>query len=311
MSNYLVSIIIPAYNAEKTLAHTCASVARQRYPHWECLIVDDGSTDGTKAIALDIAGADSRFRYIYQENQGVSAARNCGIEVSCGALLAFLDADDLWLDHTLALFVKPFQKQAGLDCAWGGAERFMENGDIKPVAWKNYHSTGVAWYDMLVHDFLPMGSFCLRREALPLFPCFDATITHGEDRDFLLRALKGATTAAVAETLLLVRLHGASASSKAEQAIASEIRSMQKHLDDPDIPPAIRRRATSSLAFRCAIIAGFTGGDWLCALRWYVCAVFRDPCNVNNYLLVLRKIWMTVFPSPVRHINSLTGFCHE
>ena len=311
MSDYRVSIIIPAYNAEKTLAQTCASVARQRYPLWECLIVDDGSTDGTKAIALDSAGADSRFRYIYQENQGVSAARNCGIQASYSPLLAFLDADDLWLPYTLEALVNPFKKQGNLDVVWGNAERFIENGDIKPVAWKNYHTTGVAWYDMFVHDFLPMGSFCLRREALPLFPCFDASITHGEDRDFLLRVLKGATTAAVADTLLLVRLHGASASSRAEQAIVSEIRSMQKHLDDPDIPPAVRRRASSSLAFRCAIIAGFTGGDWLCALRWYVRAVFRDPLNGNNYLLVLRKVWMTVFPPPRRCVDSLYGLPHE
>ena len=311
MPNSLVSIIIPAFNAEKTLAQTCASVACQRYPHWECLIVDDGSTDGTRAIALDCAGTDGRFRYIYQENQGVSAARNSGIEASRGALLAFLDADDLWLSHALEILVAPFQKQSNLDVAWGGLERFTENGVIKPVAWKNYHQTGVPWHDLLVHYSLQIGSCCFSRKALPPLLCFDSSITHGEDRDFLLRVLKGATTATVAETVVLIRLRDDSASSKAEQAIVSEIRSMQKHLADPDIPPAIRRRATSSLAFRCAIIAGFTGGNWLCALRWYARAVFRDPCNCNNYLLVLRKAWMMAFPSPSRHINSLTGFPHE
>lgn len=295
---YFVSIIIPAYNAGGTLARTCASVALQSYSHWECLIVDDGSTDSTKAIALEYAQTDSRFRYIYKKNQGVSEARNHGIGAAQGTLLAFLDADDLWLTHTLDALVAPFKDRAGLGLTWGNAERFTEHGKIKPVAWKNYHATGVPWYDMLVHDFMPIGSFCMHKDALPAPPYFDATITHGEDRDFLLRVLKNTPTIRVAETVLFIRQHASSASTKAEQAIESEIRSMQKHLEDKDIPAAVRKRALSALAFRCAIIAGFTGRDWLCALGWYFLALLRAPFNSNNYLLVLRKIRMTFFPPP-------------
>ncbi|MEG6548835.1 glycosyltransferase family 2 protein [Desulfocurvibacter africanus] len=311
MSQPPASIIIPAYNAEKTLAVTCASVAGQNYTDWECIIVDDGSTDGTRSVALELSANDTRFRYIHQENQGVSAARNRGIQNSRGGLLAFLDADDLWLPHTLAALVAPFRKNLGLDFTWGTSERFSENGEIKPIMWKNYHSTGIPWYDILVHDFLPMGSFCVCRKALPPPPYFDASFTHGEDRDFLLRVLKDAATAAVGETVLLIRLRTNSASANAGQAIESELRSMQKYFQDPDIPPAVLRRAQSSLAFRCAVIAGFTGRDWHCALRWYLRAVFRDPFNYNNYLLVLRKLWMTIFPSAPRFMGSVYGNSNE
>ncbi|CAK7051973.1 MAG: Undecaprenyl-phosphate 4-deoxy-4-formamido-L-arabinose transferase [Desulfovibrio sp.] len=311
MHNPLLSIIIPAYNAERTLAATCASVAHQEFADWECIIVDDGSTDETRAIARALAKNDSRFRYIYQENKGVSVARNCGIENSRGELLAFLDADDLWLPHALATLIAPFRDKPDLDFSWGTAERFSEHGEIKPIIWKNFHSTGTPWLDMLVHDFLPMGSFCVSRNALPLPPYFDASLTHGEDRDFLLRVLKGAATATVDETVLLIRLHASGASAKADQAIESELLAMQKHFQDPDVPAAVLRRAQSSLAFRCAVIAGFTGRDWRCALQWYVRAVLCDPFNCNNYLLVLRKLWLTVFPSTTRDIRSAYGLSNE
>ena len=311
MNTPIISIVIPAYNASKTLMHTCNSIANQKYTHWECIIVDDGSTDETKEVALNFVCADTRFQYIYQNNQGVSAARNNGIQSARGSLLAFLDADDLWLPNALNTFVASFNKQPDLDLAWGLAERFTEDGQIKPIAWKNYHTTGVPWYDMLVHDFMPIGSFCMCRNALPSPPYFDTTITHGEDRDFLLRVLKGATTSATTETILLIRQHTNSVSTQARQSLESELRCMQKHLQDADIPATIRKRAKSALAFRCAVIACFVGRDWYNGLRWYLRAVRYDPFNYNNYWLILRKIKMAICPPASRHVSSIYGDFNE
>jgi len=311
MNNPLVSIVVPAYNASRTLAHTCNSIANQEYPHWECLIVDDGSTDETKEIALNFVRTDPRFQYTYQNNQGVSTARNNGIQAARGTLLTFLDADDLWVPRALNTFAASFSKQPDLDLIWGLAERFTEHGLIKPVVWKNYYPTGVAWYDMLVHDFMPIGSFCMRRNALSSSPFFDTTITHGEDRDFLLRALKGAKTTAISEVVLLIRQHTNGASSQAEQSLESELRCMQKHFQDPDIPATILKRAQSSLAFRCAVIACFVGRDWRSGLRWYLRAVRRDPFNYNNYLLIFRKIRMAALAPAPRHVSSIYGGFNE
>lgn len=90
-----VSIIIPCYNMEPYLAETLDSVASQTYNNWECIIIDDGSTDNTELIVNNYCNNDNRFRYIKQENKGVSAARNNGIKQANGEFILPLDGDDI------------------------------------------------------------------------------------------------------------------------------------------------------------------------------------------------------------------------
>lgn len=92
----LVSVIIPAYNAEATLDRTLRSVRSQTHRTLEIIVVDDGSTDGTPALANAHAQADARVRVLQQANSGVAAARNTGWQSACSDLLAFVDADDTW-----------------------------------------------------------------------------------------------------------------------------------------------------------------------------------------------------------------------
>jgi glycosyltransferase involved in cell wall biosynthesis len=96
MNNPLVSIAIPAYNAAKDLPATLRSVQAQTYTHFEAIIVDDGSTDGTSAIVEEFAAVDRRFRVLRQPNAGIGGARNTAIRAARGVYIAPLDADDLW-----------------------------------------------------------------------------------------------------------------------------------------------------------------------------------------------------------------------
>src|SRR5258708_7976791 len=91
-----VTVVIPAYNAEATLDQTLQSLRAQTYAAWNAIVVDDGSRDGTFAIAEKIARANPRVRIIRQTNAGESAARNAGLAEATGEWLVFLDADD-WL----------------------------------------------------------------------------------------------------------------------------------------------------------------------------------------------------------------------
>lgn len=93
--NPLVSVIIPCYNQDKYLNETLQSVSYQTYPNWECIIVDDGSTDDSARIIASFVAKDPRFVYIYKKNEGVSKARNVGLENANGQFIQFLDADDL------------------------------------------------------------------------------------------------------------------------------------------------------------------------------------------------------------------------
>jgi glycosyltransferase involved in cell wall biosynthesis len=91
----LVSVIVPCFNQGSLLRQTLESVRRQTYPHWECIVVDDGSTDTTEQVSNEYARSDARFRCVRQANQGSSAARNEGLRLAVGDLIQFLDADDL------------------------------------------------------------------------------------------------------------------------------------------------------------------------------------------------------------------------
>ena len=98
----MISVVIPLYNKEKSIAQTLECVLNQTYKDFEVIVVDDGSKDNSAAIVAQFT--DTRIHLIRQENGGVSAARNRGIEEAQGKYVAFLDADDVWLtDHLESL----------------------------------------------------------------------------------------------------------------------------------------------------------------------------------------------------------------
>jgi len=106
----LISIVMPTYNRADTIQRAIASIRAQSWSDWELIIVDDGSTDDT---ASRLAGLDPRIRLLWQENQGVTAARNTGLAAAKGELVAFLDSDDEWLPHHLALAAAFFAAHPG------------------------------------------------------------------------------------------------------------------------------------------------------------------------------------------------------
>lgn len=107
--NPLVSIIIPCYNQGRFLNKTLESVLNQTYSNWECIVVNDGSLDHTEIIANNWVGKDSRFKYLYKENGGLSSARNTGLETATGDFIQFLDADDSLESSKLELSLNAVQ----------------------------------------------------------------------------------------------------------------------------------------------------------------------------------------------------------
>lgn len=98
MQSDLVSIIVPCFNQGKYLSEALDSVLYQTHTNWECIIVNDGSTDDTEHIALNYRDIDNRFKYIARPNGGISVARNDGLKEAKGEYIKFLDADD-WIDN--------------------------------------------------------------------------------------------------------------------------------------------------------------------------------------------------------------------
>ena len=115
-----VSIIVPAYNQDKFLEESILSVLSQSYEDYECIIVDDGSTDKTKDIAGKYVDG-VKIKYIYQDNKGLAGARNTGIKIAKGKYLHFLDSDDLVHKNFYEDMVSKLEFESGIDllsCAW-------------------------------------------------------------------------------------------------------------------------------------------------------------------------------------------------
>ena len=121
----LVSGVVPAYNCARFIGESLDSVYRQTYGNWEVVVIDDGSTDETRAALAPHIG---RIRYFYQENRGTAAARNAGVRQARGELIAFLDNDDIWLPEKLARQVQVMQGSLECGLVFTDGKRFSADG---------------------------------------------------------------------------------------------------------------------------------------------------------------------------------------
>ena len=192
----LVSIVIPAFNAAQWLRDALNSVLEQTYSHWECIVIDDGSLDSTRQVMDSYKVTDERIRYIYKENGGPSSARNVGIQSSNGELVAFLDADDVWLPAKLmkqvdVLFAAP---EAGLCCTY--FEEVDEDLNLlnpwRKVKERNRYPDDIR-PELLVENVNCCGvpgsasSAVVRRECFEKLGLFDTRLRVGEDLDMWYR----------------------------------------------------------------------------------------------------------------------------
>src|SRR4051812_14761864 len=123
----LVSVLIPTYNRAREVVVAIESALRQTYSNIELIVVDDGSTDDTRRL---IAGYDDRVRYLYQENAGVSAARNFAMRHARGEFLAFLDSDDVWKNWRIESQVAALRRHPEAGLAWTDMTAVDDTGRV-------------------------------------------------------------------------------------------------------------------------------------------------------------------------------------
>jgi teichuronic acid biosynthesis glycosyltransferase TuaG len=130
--NSKFSIVMPAFNAGKTINESVESVIRQSYQDWELIIVDDSSTDNTYAAATEAAKSDDRIKVVrLSRNSGVAIARNQAMEIATGRYIAFLDSDDIWTDNKLSLQFSAFNN--GAKIVFGSYRRIFSNNTYQIV----------------------------------------------------------------------------------------------------------------------------------------------------------------------------------
>ncbi len=186
-----VSVVIPAFNYAHYLPQAIASVLAQSHRTLELLVVDDGSTDDTRAVVAAIT--DPRVRCISQKNAGLSAARNTGIREARHPLIAFLDADDLWKPDFLAAVLGQFAAlPEGFSAVATGTTRMDADG--RPSTAPGY--TAANTRELTVRDFClrnqPLSSsVVLKRRVFDECGGFDPTLRSSEDRDMWIRLTAG------------------------------------------------------------------------------------------------------------------------
>ena len=128
ITSNLVSVIIPTYNRGYLLKNTIESILAQKYRPLEVLVVDDGSTDDTKAVVSQYR--NESVKYLYKDNGGVSSARNFGIQNARGKYVAFLDSDDIWVPWKLTLQIKFLERFSDVGMVWTDMAAVDENGTV-------------------------------------------------------------------------------------------------------------------------------------------------------------------------------------
>lgn len=185
----LVTAVIPAYNAEKTIEVSLRSALRQTYRSLDIVVVDDGSTDRTAAIA---AGVDRRVRVFRKENGGPASARNVGLEAAEGDFVAFLDADDAWDDDKTERQLALFAQNEDLAWVYGGARYVRDWGTIayELPAPGRHLPEGDILRTIFVTPIVPTLTVIVRRTVARDIGGFDerdALRELGEDWEFWLR----------------------------------------------------------------------------------------------------------------------------
>lgn len=202
MSARTVSVIIPTYNRADLLSDAIDSVLAQDYPLVEVVVVDDGSTDGTEAVARRFG---DRIKYIKRKNGGPAAARNTGIAASSGEIIALLDSDDLWLPGKL-------RKQMPL---FGTPATALVHSAVTvhdiPISksWYDYPGDTVDFHAVMRSRGFQVPGVAFRRSLFNEIGPFDESLPYGrEDIDYWLRATAKYPSRGIPEALAVYRVHG-------------------------------------------------------------------------------------------------------
>lgn len=189
----MFSVVIPAYNAEKFINTSVDSVLCQTYKKFELIIIDDGSTDDTRGVVEQYT--DNRIRYIYQINEGVSAARNKGILESTGEFVCFLDSDDEWKENHLEELHSLIGKYSQCGIYITGYDIRLNNGRIickseqllNRISDEQIESKN--GFDVLLKNgyFFNTNTMCCRREVFDKVGLFAVGVKNGEDDDMWYR----------------------------------------------------------------------------------------------------------------------------
>lgn len=214
-----VSVVIPTYNNSKWIKYSIESVISQSVKVAEIIIIDDGSNDDTNHIMREYLDKYSYIRYVYQKNSGASAARNKGINIATGKLVAFLDSDDLWLPEKTKKQIDLLNSLITKDTSFAFIDTFsIDYQNVFFCGIRCYNKRGYYQQKLLYKNLVNSTStvICTRKILLDAGG-FDETLSYSEDRSLWIKLAATSSMATFPEVLSIRRIHNNNLSHNVEE----------------------------------------------------------------------------------------------
>jgi glycosyltransferase involved in cell wall biosynthesis len=288
-----VSVVMPAFNAAKTIGIAIQSVLDQTFTNWELLIINDGSTDGTLEIVAQFN--DPRIYTITQVNQGVATARNAGLNQARGRYIAFLDSDDLWSPQKLQKQVSIFENSTDKLCLVYTKHRGFIEDINKSFSMDIDTSIGFDndYHRLLIIDFVPTLTVMIKASIIKDVGFFRADLHGTEDWDYWIRIAKSYCLERVNEELAFYRIGSNSLSRNKDRHALEELKVLDWHLSkDQNIPKRVCHMARS---FWCVkkIRHQLRSGNVMNAFTSFKQLLGVRPFFLSNFYFLLS--WSFVF----------------
>lgn len=252
-TNDLISVVIPTYNHAHFLADAITGALKQSYAPVEIIVVDDGSTDNSRSL---VASFGERVRYIWQENRGLSGARNTGIGAAQGEYIALLDADDFWEPAYLATAHAILAADPALGAVYTGLHFVNSKGERLPQPCVATVPSDQLYDRLLDGEFFAPSAVLIRRACFTEVGLFDEALRASEDWDMWLRVARTYPFAGIAQPWLNYRVHGNNMSADPEYMLRYQTMVVQKHFGAPkgDVEqwPLARRRMWAATTYFAA-----------------------------------------------------------
>ncbi len=244
-----VSVVIPTYNYAQYIEEAVDSVLVQTHKDCEIIVVDDGSTDDTRVVVSQYA---PDVKYIYQKNQGLSAARNTGIRNSKGEYIAVLDSDDLWLSCKLEKQIRLFEANSRLGLVYSDGLVFGEElawDDLSFGGNMNFYR-GRIFDKLVLGNFIPCLSVVIKRSCFDKVGLFDISLDACADWDMWLRISSHYEVDYVDELLVKYRKHRGSLGTRTEMVEENALKVLEKIFLEKNVPSILKRKAYSNAYLR-------------------------------------------------------------
>lgn len=307
----MISVIIPTYNSKKYIGEAINSVLRQTFTDYEIIVVDDGSTDNTKEI---IDNNFPKVRYFYIKHQGVSRARNHGIQRACGEFIAFLDADDVWLPDKLERQIDAFNADQELMLVFT-EHRFFDSNGIKEATFskKERLMKGDVIKNIFLYSHVALPTVMVRKSVFHETGYFEEDLNVAEDDNLWIRIALKFRIHLLDEVLVHCRMTENSLSRTTSNLVAGVLKNIE--LIEKKYPDLRKRLGRTNIRRKKSYIYSdygyfyFSGGDYLMARRYYLKS-FTYYIKINSLIYWFLSFFPPSIIDKVRAYNRKYEFYH-